>query len=184
MSAVRKLKPLDVAEYLAFEETSAIRHELVGGYPIAMVGTTQRHNLISGNLFAALRQHLRGKSCRVFMSDLRVRVGDNFYYPDLVVSCRPGKLNAKEVAQPVLIIEVLSESTEVRDRCEKRLAYQTLSSLREYLLVGQNNPFAEVYRRLPDGWEVETYEADERVRLASLEAEIPMTLVYEGLDDY
>ncbi len=180
MSAIRKLSPLSVADYLTLEETSEIRHELVDGYLVAMVGTTQRHNLIAGNLFGALRLHLRGSPCRVFVSDLKVRVGDNFYYPDLVVSCQPGELSDRIVSEPVLVVEVLSETTEARDRHEKRIAYQRLISLKEYLLVAQSEPRVEVFRRLSDGWEVETYGAGEQVRLVSLALELALAEIYEG----
>jgi len=181
MSAVRKLTPISVADYLALEETSAIRHERVDGELIAMVGTSQRHNLMAGNLFVQLHQRLHGQPCRVFMSDIKVRVDDNFYYPDLVVSCQPGELTAHSVEQPKLIIEILSRSTQGRDRYEKRLAYQRLASLQEYVLVEQNSVQVEVYRRLTDGWEVETYAADEQVHLTALDLHIPMAAIYADL---
>ncbi|MEE4378796.1 MAG: Uma2 family endonuclease [Candidatus Competibacteraceae bacterium] len=179
MSAIHKLAPITVETYLALEENSSVRHELVDGYLVAMVGTTQRHNLIAGNWFALLRAQLRGTPCRVFMSDLKVQVGNNFYYPDLVVSCRTDDLAAKIVADPKLIIEVLSTSTEARDRHEKRIAYQRLDSVQEYLLVTQDRQQVEVFRRRSDGWEVETYGTGETVRLEALNLAMTMAAIYE-----
>ena len=181
MSAIRKILPLSVADYMTMEESSDSRHELIEGYMVAMAGTTQRHNMIAGNLFAALRLQLRETPCRVFMSDLKVRVDNNFYYPDLVVSCQPGDLNANVVSEALLVIEALSESTEARDRYEKRIAYQRLISLQEYVLVAQNDPSVEIYRRLDEGWEEEIYQAGETIRLPSVGPHIKMVDIYEGL---
>lgn len=182
MSAIEKLRPISTADYLAAEEHSDIRHELVDGYRFAMVGATQRHNLIAGNLLAQLRDHLRGTACRVFIADLKVQVDQNFYYPDLIVSCAPGALLANIVTNPKIIVEILSTSTAGRDRLEKRIAYQRLESLQEYVLVTQNKVEVQVYRRQPDSWEVETYGPGEVVRLASVEFEVEIALIYEDID--
>lgn len=183
MSATAKLKPLSVEEYLAAEETSDVRHELVDGYLFAMVGTSQRHNLIALSLGSLIRAHLRGTPCRVFMSDLKVRVGNNFYYPDLVVSCQVTDTASIVAADPKLIVEVLSPSTESRDRFEKRLAYQRLDSLQEYVLVAQEQLQVEVFRRCSDGWEVETYGAGETVWFESLDLAVALGAIYEDVGE-
>ncbi len=124
-----------IADYLAGEAYSDLRHEYAAGEIYAMVGGTSAHNAITLNLASALRSHLSGSGCRTFMSDMKVRVQDQFYYPDVLVTREPWDKNALYQTQPVLIIEVLSESTEQKDRFHKRAAYQTLDSLKEYMIV-------------------------------------------------
>ena len=113
------------------------------------------------------------------MADLKVQVQQNFYYPDLVVSGQPGPVLENVVANPVLIVEVLSTSTADRDRLEKRIACQRLPSLQEYVLVAQDKVEVQVYRPQPDGWEVETYGCGEVVRFTALTFEVMMDLIYE-----
>jgi Uma2 family endonuclease len=114
-----------------------MKHEYVAGKIIAMVGAGRAHNLIAGNFYRALRDHLRGTACQAFMSDMKVRIGEVFYYPDVMVDCESPvqSRDAYLSENPVLIIEVLSPSTEIRDTLEKRFTYQLLASLKEYLLV-------------------------------------------------
>src|SRR5437868_14877821 len=101
---------MSVEEYLAFEETASLRHEFVDGQVFAMVGTTLRHNIISANLQSILQTHLRGSSCRAFISDVKVRVEatNSFYYPDIMVSCKPLDTSGTVITEPVLLVEVLS----------------------------------------------------------------------------
>lgn len=116
-----------------------------------MVGASDRHGLIVGNLFMKLRPETRGTFCQLFIADMKVCLNisgqDIFYYPDLLLSCEPTDREPYFRKQPCLIIEVLSESTERIDRREKMLAYQTLSSLQEYVLVAQDDRQVEIYRR-------------------------------------
>src|SRR5438132_5522959 len=125
--------PLAVEDYLAAEQHSDIRHEYIGGNLYAMAGASDRHNLISGNNYAVLHSYLRGKACRVFMSDLKLRTqvaGENiFYYRDLMVVCDPRDTDRFFKRFPKVLIEVLSEATERTDRGEKFLNYTQLESL-------------------------------------------------------
>ncbi len=149
-----------------------------------MAGASGLHNLLALAFAAHLRDHLRGSPCRVFMSDMKVRVRDAFYYPDLVVACGLIDAGAYYQTAPTLIIEILSESTEARDRLEKRLAYQNLESLKEYVLVAQDKMRIEVYRRIEDGWQIETYSYGDRVRFTSLNYEAAIEQLYEDVLDY
>lgn len=167
-------------EYLQGELCSDIRHEYVNGEVHAMVGASEAHNLIAGNLHSALHQHLRGTPCRVFMSDMKVRVGDIFYYPDVLVSCSEKDVHPYYKIEPILIIEVISPSTEIKDVLEKRIAYQSLASLQEYVLANQGKQEVKVYRRAENGWDLETFAEGEQVRLASVNLEVPMEAVYEN----
>jgi Uma2 family endonuclease len=184
MALVEKLHPIPVEEYLAGEKMSDVRHEYVAGAVYAMAGASGLHNLLALAFAARLRDHLRSSPCRTFMSDMKVRVRDAFYYPDIVVVCGTLDTGAYYQTAPTLVVEILSESTEARDRLEKRLAYQSLESLKEYVLVTQDKMQVEVYRRIEDGWQLETYSYGDRVRLASIHFETPIEQLYEDVLDY
>ena len=180
--------PVSEEEYLRLEAHSPTRHEYVNGEMFAMTGGTLRHNVIAGNLFAALRTHLRTTACRAFVNDVRVRVQKHnaYYYPDVLVSCGPSMqtLDAESstIDDPVLILEVLSANTEATDRREKLLAYRTLPSLAEYVLVSQDQARLEIHRRRGDiGWERLEYAGPEQVRFASVDLTLDMREIYEGV---
>lgn len=187
----RQAAPISEAAYLEQEAASPIRHEFVGGYVHAMTGGTLRHNIIGLNLAALLRGHLRGTPCRVFMSDAKVRVAKSsaYYYPDVAVSC-PAAMQSLQgaeivVDEPRLIIEVLSPSTEGIDRREKLMAYRTLPSLREYVLVAQDRAEIELHTRLSDtSREITTLTPGDPVLFASVDLSTDFSTVYEesGLD--
>lgn len=104
-----------------------------------------------------------------------------YYYPDLVVVCGAIDPGAYYQTAPALIVEVLSESTEARDRLEKRLAYQRIESLREYVLVAQDKMRVEVYPHVEDGWQLETYSYGDRVRFTSIGLDTTIEQLYEGV---
>lgn len=184
MALVEKLQPITVKEYLEGEKTSDVRHEYVAGAVYAMVGASGLHNLIALTFATSLRLHLRGMPCHLFMSDMKVRVNDAFYYPDLVVVCGAIDAGAYYQTAPTLIVEILSESTEARDRLEKRLAYQKIDSLKEYVLVAQDKMRIEVYRRVEDGWQLETYSYGDRVHFTSINYEAAIEQLYEDVLGY
>lgn len=185
---IQEYGPISVEEYLHIEARSQTRHEYVDGEVFELNSGTLRHNVIAGNLDAALHAHLRNTPCRVFIHDVKVRVSktNTYYYPDLVVSCeragQPMDLASDEVNDAVLIIEVLSPGTEAIDRREKLLAYRTLPSLAEYTLISQDQARVEIHRRRGDiGWEKIEYSGDETVELASVKLAIGMRDIYEGV---
>ena len=175
-------------DYLRNEAVAPGKHEYVAGEVFAMAGASKRHGTLAGNAFIALRQHLRGKPCAVWIADMKVRVHADcaFYYPDVVATCDPADLSPdapKDYVQaPRLVVEVLSDSTEPVDRREKLLSYRRLPSLAEYVLVDQNKAWVEVFRRTPAGWTQDIYEADETVQLASVGVELPMAELYADTD--
>jgi len=135
-----------------------------------------------------LRNHLRETPCHVFMNDVRLRVEKThaYYYPDLLVTCsRSGEqldLNAMQVDDAVLVIEVLSTSTEATDRREKLIAYRTLGNLSEYVLISQEERRVEIHRRRGDiGWERIEYSGLETVHLASIDLDFALSDIYEGV---
>src|SRR6266404_3018929 len=151
MDTAEKLATATVDEYLSGELRGEIRHEYIGGTIYAMAGASEDHNAIAGNLFAALHSHLRGKPCRVFFVDMKVRLliarADIFYYPDLMVACDPRDTDRYFKRYPKVLIEVLSPDTEATDRREKFLSYTGIETLEEYVLVAQDRREVTVFRR-------------------------------------
>ena len=174
-----------VEDYLASEETSDVRHEYLGGMVYAMAGATRPHNAIAGNLYFHLRQHLKGGPCKIYMSDIRVnfkiREDEYYYYPDIVVTCEPRDTHERFVRFPKLIVEVSSPSTQRIDRREKFLAYTTMESLEEYVLVPQTDSGFTVFRRA-NGWRAEKISGDDAdLTLGSLPVTWPRAVIYEGV---
>ncbi|WP_019505272.1 Uma2 family endonuclease [Pleurocapsa sp. PCC 7319] len=180
------LNLLTIEEYLNLEQDAEIRHEYVAGQIYAMAGASEAHNLIVGNIFALLRPHLRGSYCRAFVSDMKVKVkaqkADIFYYPDLLVTCDPNDNKKYFKTNPNLIVEVLSDSTETTDKREKRINYQTIDSLKEYVLVSQDKIKVEIYRQDNNGnWTVEILSKDDKLSLDSVGLTLTMADIYEDI---
>lgn len=172
------------AEYLALEETSNVKHEFLGGEIYALAGGTPDHAALAANLIIALASHL-GESCRVFSSDLRIRVRETGLaaYPDVTVICGPVESDPDSpstAVNPVLVAEVTSDSTEEFDHGEKLDHYQRIQSLRECLLVSHRERKLTVWRREGDAWRRE--ESSDRVHLDSLHCEVSVDAVYRGVD--
>ena len=185
MQAATKHERETVAGYLAAEEASEIRHEYVGGLVYAMAGETRAHNQIVQNVAFALRLHLGRGPCKLYLSDIRVnfdlREDEHFYYPDVVVTCDRRDTHPRFVRYPKLLVEVLSASTERIDRREKFLACTNISSLEEYVLVGQEPHEITVFRREAE-WKSEKSPGPKgKVLLQSLKMWLPLATVYEGL---
>ena len=142
MSVARQRQPISIADYLEGELTSPLKHEFVDGVVYAMAGATANHNRIATNATVVLGSQLRGKRCQVFNSDMKVRVrmsrSTRFYYPDLSVVCQPNAGNETYQDNPVVIVEVISESTRRVDEYEKREAYLSINSLCVYVLLEPN----------------------------------------------
>lgn len=178
--AIESLPRMSVEEYLHYEHHNEIRHELVDGYLYAMTGGTDRHDEIAGNLYARLHTHLRGKPCRVHGSNVKVRVNNDFYYPDLFVRCGSERGDPYYKTDPVLIVEVLSPSTQRYDRGDKLLAYQKLDTLQDYLIIDQNDIRIEHYRRWHN-WEAEVLSAKDKLQLTAIEFSCAVQEIYADL---
>jgi Uma2 family endonuclease len=175
-----------IEEYLNLEETSEIRHEYVDGEIFAMAGASEEHNLIATNIIALLRPHLRGTPCRAFVSDMKVKIkaqkADIFYYPDLLVTCDPNDRERYFKTRPTLIVEVLSNSTKTIDKREKRLNYQTIESLQEYVLISQEEIKVQIYRKDAQGnWSLEILDKGNNLELKSVELTLTMADIYEDV---
>ena len=182
------LNLITVEEYLKLEQDAEIRHEYVAGQVYAMTGSSREHNLIATNLISSLRPHLRGGSCRGFVSDMKVEIktsnqrADFFYYPDVVVTCDSQDRERYFLTSPCLVIEILSPSTQATDKREKRINYQTIESLQEYVLVSQDEIKVEVYRRDDNGnWTVEILSRDDDLSLNSVGLTLTMADIYEDV---
>jgi len=175
--ALTRMTPDD---YQAYEQQQSIRHELVDGYLYAMTGASDRHEEIALNLAAALQFHLRGTGCRTYKGDLKIRIADDFFYPDVFVRCGTERGDPYFKTDPVMIAEVLSPGTQRYDRGDKRLAYFSLPTLREYILVAQDRMQVDVYRRLDEQVSSECLrQADDLLRLESIDFTIALTQIYE-----
>lgn len=161
-------------EYLAHEREAATKHEFLRGDVFAMAGGTPEHAALTAALAGELRNALKGKPCRVYSSDLRVRVvaTDLATYPDVTVICEKLQVASDDphaATNPVLVAEVLSDSSEAYDRGEKAAHYRRIPALREYALVSQRSRRIEVYRKNDRGhFELFEYVNGERVELASV----------------
>lgn len=176
---------MSIEEYLAWEAQQELRYEYVNGEVFAMTGGTIPHNDITLNFYRALYPHLRARGCRVNVSDVKVQVTPQspYYYPDVIVSCDPQDLNARKFIQnPKIIAEVLSPGTSSKDRGEKFTNYLKIPSLQEYLLIDSEAISVERYCR-GEGrmWIYYPYAEGDIISLSSIEFELEIALLYEGV---
>jgi Uma2 family endonuclease len=178
--------PVDAETYLDQERTALHdKHEFWNGWLIQMPGASLAHNLIVANVSGELRRPLYARDCRVVSSDMRVAIApeDAYTYPDLVVYCGDAEVGDEHgdiLHNPQIIVEVLSSSTEGYDRGKKFAAYRNISSLQEYVLIDQHEPYVECFRRGTDGhWTLYTSEGlDATLRLESVEIDLLLSEIY------
>lgn len=173
-------------EYLEGEKLAEVRHEYLAGEVYAMAGTSVNHNEIAGNIMIWLRGNLRGRPCRTFMENVKVRINPGretlFYYPDVFVACDPREASQYFRDFPAVIFEVLSPDTARLDQREKRWAYQTIETLQTYVLVDQHKSEVTVWQRVGGEWESVIYTAAEDVvPLPGLELALPVAAIYAGI---
>jgi len=186
MTAALKWNLIAVEDYLEGELVSPIKHEYVGGVVYAMAGARNVHNLIAGNIQLAVGSRLRGKRCRPWNTDTKIRVQlpnqIRFYYPDCSVVCDPNPPDDSFHDMPVVIFEVLSKKTRRIDEGEKKDAYLTIPSLCVYALVEQETAAMIVFRRTANGFVREVHEGvDAVLPLTEIDIELPLAEVYEGV---
>ncbi|MCG3197883.1 MAG: hypothetical protein GHCLOJNM_02377 [bacterium] len=173
-------------EYLALEREAQSKSEYYAGEVFAMSGATEAHVLIVGNVFAKIHAKLMGRSCKVYMSDMRVKVSETgmYTYPDL--SALRGEPRFEDnlhdtLLNPTVLIEVLSKSTESYDRGARFGHYRAIESLQEYVLVSQESPRVELFTRQPrGGWLLtDAIGLEASLRIASLDCDLPLAEVYD-----
>jgi Uma2 family endonuclease len=178
---------ISAEQYLALERAADLRHEYIDGHMYAMAGGPRSHTYLTVAVASELRTALRGRRCSVGSSDLRVQISAQgpYFYPDVVVSCAPPPpdLPPDIASDPLLIVEVLSPSTESFDRGGKFLQYQRIESLRQYVLVSQNAPVIETYARGSESKWIYTSFAgmDATCRLESVDCAIPLASIYNDI---
>ncbi|MDQ2693829.1 MAG: Uma2 family endonuclease [Pseudomonadota bacterium] len=177
------------AEYLLIERHADCKSEYLAGDIYAMGGASEAHNLIVLNAAAELRRQLKGRACKVYASDMRVKAGDPalYAYPDVVALCGPARFDdalKDTLVNPTLIIEVLSPSTASYDRGEKFGRYRQIDSLTEYLLIAQDRPLVEHYvRQANSQWLLAEHRGlQETVRLPSIDGELALAEIYDKVE--
>jgi len=175
-------------EYLVLEEQADYKSEYWNGEIFAMSGASNNHNLITGNVHAALHQLLSKRPCRTYVNDMRLLTNPKglYTYPDVMVVCGKIEFAPKRddtVMNPAVIVEVWSDSTQAYDRGKKFALYRQIPSLKDYVMIDQTQPYVEHYRREGHFWVFETLETiDAILTLTSLECEIPLAVMYEKVE--
>lgn len=183
MPLARHAPPMTLAEFLAWEERQELRYEFDGFAPVAMTGGTRAHETISVNLLAALVSRLRGGPCRAYGSKLKIEVAERIRYPDAFVTCgEPGAPGDTVERSPVVVFEVLSESTHMVDRTDKAREYRETPSVRRYVMLEQARPAATVYAREGDAWTVSLAFAGDALPMPEIGVELPLDELYAGLE--
>ena len=185
MGLAKSKAKINIDEYLRGEDSSEIRHEFVYGEVFAMAGASDRHGIITGNIFGNLWNHLRNDRCQPFSENMKLRAdAQTFYYPDVIVACDETTESSYYRTEPILLVEVLSPSTERIDRTEKLAIYKNIPTLREYLIVLQDKMLVEIHRKLENGgWQTEIYdEIDAEIRLDSVELTLTLAEIYRRVD--
>ena len=186
MSSVAQER-LSPEEYLRRERSAETKNEYDDGFVYAMSGASRRHNLIVAGLVATLVNRLRPR-CEVYPSDMRVRISkpSRYYYPDVSVVCGKAQFADNEfdnLLNPLIVFEVLSESTMARDRGRKFLSYQAIDSLQEYVLVSQDEYLIEHFHRSEDQWLYTVARGiDATLHLPAADCDLPLREIYDQVD--
>lgn len=179
-------QPLSHDDYFALEQEQDQRFEYIAGEVFAMTGGTERHALISVSTGAALLAALHGRPCRIYGSDMKLRITehDKFCYPDVMVLCEEGRRSKFYIEEPLCIVEVLSDSTESYDRGLKFEHYRAIPSLRSYLLLNQDRAHAELFERDANGtWHLaEASGREGEIKIASMGISLALSDLYRQVD--
>jgi Uncharacterized protein conserved in cyanobacteria len=164
-------------EYLQGELVADIKHEFIDGEVYAMTGASESHNLLAINMLSELRNKLKNSPCRVFISDMKLKVANDFFYPDVMVVCQHNNESEYYQQSPVIIVEVLSASTRKFDKTAKRLKYQNIPTLEEYVLIEQRIAEIEVFRK-KDHWQSSYYYLGDALTFESLGVTVLVEDIY------
>ena len=171
-------------DYLEREKISETKHEYFDGEIFAMAGASRSHQRIISNLVIDIGTHLKNTPCEVFSSDMKVRAdkGKKYFYPDVIVSCTKGDGNSHFEESPRIIVEVLSSSTRKFDQTSKRLVYQNITTLEEYVLIEQDRVEIQVFRRA-DNWQPSYYYIDDDITFTSIGLTLPVLEIYQRVEN-
>ena len=179
------IQKLTLDEYIEWENAQLERNEFVRGEVFAMVGGRRSHGRVVSNLNRRLSEAVEGTSCQVFSESMKVQVAaDSILYPDVFVTCDPNDLRTEQVFRnPIVVVEVLSPSTQAYDRSLKFALYRGLSSLREYVLIDVDARRVETFRVGADGlWVLHDMSGQAALAIPAIDATIAMTEVFAGVD--
>jgi len=168
--------------YLQSELLSEVKREYIDGVIYAMAGASKNHQRITGNVSRKFGNQLENTPCEPFASDIKVKVGSQFFYPDVMVVCEDENGNDYYTEKPVIIVEVLSKSTRRMDETAKKFAYQTLPTLKEYVLIEQDFVDVEVCRR-SEGWVSRHYFMGDNVTFESVGLSLAVADIYQRVDN-
>ena len=185
MTALPNHENMSVEDYLQLDrETLDARYEYLDGEIIMLAGAKEDHNLISGNMFATLWNFLLDTECRVYGSDMRVRLSEKRYvYPDVTVACKPEVSEEDILENPRVLIEVLSPSTEMVDRGKKFSGYKASPSVEEYVLVSTDYKKVEIFKREKKNfWTYQELGPEDEFYLRSLDIHFPVATLYRNVD--
>jgi Uma2 family endonuclease len=179
-----EFRSMSAREFIRWEAEQEERYEFIDGEVVAMTGGTYAHDRVRINLTVALDPHLRAGACKLVGPEVKLQVEADApgFYPDLFVTCQEIDPQASQLSEAKLIIEVLSPSTEKKDRGAKWIEYQKLAMLEEYVLIDPDKRRIEIYRRIGSAdWRLHICSAVEPVRFESLELETSFDMVFQGL---
>ncbi len=181
MAVANFKRKITISDYLADESSGEVKHEYIYGEIFAMAGTSDRHNRIAGNFFSKIDNHLAESECETFIESVKLKAdAQTFYYPDVMVACDDAPESAYFREKPILIIEILSPTTERTDRNEKLSVYKNIPILQEYVIAWQEKMQIEIYRRQADGnWLNFIYgENESEIELESIDLKITLKEIY------
>lgn len=179
-NAAEKLKSLE--EFLAWEREEPERYEYAGGVATMMTGAPLAHVTITMNIAFSLRQSLRNSGCRPFANDAKVLAAGSVRYPDIAVTCTSFSGKDDVVPNPIVVIEVISPSTEREDRGRKKFDYFATPSIQQYAIIEQDARRIDLYTRSGDRWTDEIIEGDALVKLSSIGVDISLDTIYEDTE--
>ncbi len=168
-------------QFLEWEERQPVKYEFDGQRPVAMNGVTRAHAKIEMNLAAALHTRLAGKPCEAFGSNLKIAVGRSFRYPDAFIVCTPGPGQARVIDDPVIVFEILSQSTATTDRTIKNLEYRATPSIQRYVMLEQTAISATVFTRDGDAWRGTVHGPHSVLAMPEAGVELPIDDLYQGV---
>ncbi len=181
--AQRKYSIMSVEDYLILNKSSKdTRYEYLEGELRMLAGGSPDHSIIIANLTATIKGPLKGGPCRVYNSDVQLKLSEKRYvFPDITISCDERDRNQKEtIRYPRVVVEVLSPTTEATDRGKKAAYYRACPTIQEYVMVDSEDIFIEVHRREEERWTINTFEASKTITLESLGIQFPIEDAYEG----
>jgi Uma2 family endonuclease len=179
------IRRMTLEEFLWWDDGTDTKYELIDGFPVAMAPPAEAHRILAVRLVSQIEAKLAAQrpcNAQIEPGVLRPDRADSYYIPDIAVTCRPNEPGRQALVDPILIVEILSPSTERSDRRLKLPAYQTMESVREVLLIDADSYHAEVYRRENSHWGIELVRgAEATLVLTSIDLRIAMAELYEGI---